>query len=946
MTTRVCGIAYGILLLVVGLSASSYADGIIYHQAPAEAVAQEPLTLEAVIEVTDAGVVSASIYYRPRGQETYQEVPMSSAGGNLYFGAIPAAEITEPGLEYYLVALLDDESVLAYPVDDPEVNPVFVVIKSAAEGIAYIPETQEVAAGLQAVDVLILSPEPGDLYLPEDVVIAVSLFNVQDLDVSSIRLLVDSQDVTAQADVTADLVSYSPTTLTIGGHQAEIHMNRSSGAAYEPVAWRFLVTRKASVTTEQAFRQSGTFTPAFRRDDIDGELLEVSSMKLSYRGGWDWLRFRANMKLTSEQDDYKPHRNRFSASFSTPLLTLGIGDVTPRIDRFSLDGKRLRGYDANFTLGLINLRVVKGELERVIQGRPEAAVLVTNYDSVNDSLTVSRAGYAFQRDITAIRPSFGSGQRFELAFSYIHAKDNIASVNRFVDYGVIQIDTSDVNQDPSAFEDANWIDQSLGTITYQNLEKLFGSKLGLPDKDWKGKSPQDNLVIGSSLSLALNQRRFVVQSGFALSMLNKNIWDPVLTPSGLDTLAPGDELDGKIMGLYDTTLFNPTDYEKYFHINLNQVPLLPIDAFALEDGNYLEAVLKMPSLAYHATAKLNYMRNFITMEYQQVGPEFNSLANPNIQKNVRVRSISDRVRLFESKLFISALYRTTDDDILKVAATDTTEGDPITSTKMINLSANLNLGRGLPSLAVGRRTYQRLNGIDEPIITLDAEDLPIDTTDSRENMLTESLNLSLSYRLQMLGSSHDLNLNLASTTISDQIDGRFPDFRSMDATSDILSLAATSRFANQLETNVVFSTNKTEISGGKLPITQDITGLDFTARLPLLNGKLRARGGVTFRSNKTNQDDNPEAPASFTRFGIKGGASFKLIENLRLVGLFELRSKTLFDQTEPFVDLDGDDMWDEGESYTDRNGNDRYDEGVFDMKLPSSIISANLEYTF
>ena len=942
MTVRTCRIVQGLLLFVVGLSASSYADGIIYHQAPTEAVAQEPLTLEAVIEVKDAGVVSASIYYRPRGQATYQETPMSSAGGNIYFGTIIAAEITGPGLEYYLVALLDDESVLAYPVDDPEVNPMFVAVKSAAEIAIFSPETQEIVSDLQEANVLILSPEPGELLLTEDVVIAVSFFNVLDLDAASIRLLVDRQDVTAQASVSADLVTYNPPALTTGSHQVEIHMNRTSGSAYEPVAWRFLVTRKASITTEQAFRQYGTFTPAYRRDEIDGEQLEVSSMKLSYRGGWEWLQFRTNAKLTSEQDPYKPHRNRFSASFRTPLLTLGIGDVTPRINRFGLDGKRMRGYDANFTLKLFNLRVTQGQLERSIQGRPEAAVTVTNFDPANDSLTVSRAGYTFQRDILAIRPSFGSGQRFELAFSFIKAKDNIVSVDQVVEDAIVEIDSSYARD--NAFDDADWKDRSLGTIYYRDLMKLYGLNIALPEKDWKGNSPQDNLVIGSSLSLALNQRRLVIQSGFALSMLNKNIWDPVLSKKELDTFAPGDDTtDGFIGGEEGIALenlpINPGDLEDYFHINLNQVPLLPIDPFLAQD-NPLKAISKMPSLAYHTTAKLNItpLHSFLTLEYQQVGPEFNSLANPNIQRNVRVRSISDRTRLFGSKLFISALYRTTDDDIVKV------EGDPITSTKMINLSANLNLGQGLPSLAVGQRKYQRENGVTERDSS--AYEITDEVFDRRENMLTQSRNLGLTYRLQLLGSTHDLNLNLVNTNIGDEITDRDESFRSPTASSNILSLAVMSRLSSQLETSVVASTNKTEISGGTIPIKQEITTLDLSARLLLLNGNLRTRGGIIFRSNKTNQEENPAAPASFAQFGIKGGASFKLIENLRLVAALELRTKTLQDLTEPFVDQNENDVWDEGESFTDRNDNDRYDKGPFDMTLPSSIVSLNLEYTF
>jgi len=181
----------------------------------------------------------------------------------------------------------------------------------------------------------------------------------------------------------------------------------------------------------------------------------------------------------------------------------------------------------------------------------------------------------------------------------------------------------------------------------------------------------------------------------------------------------------------------------------------------------------------------------------------------------------------------------------------------------------------------------------------------------------------------------------------DQIKDRPPEHRSLAASSNILCLAAVSRFSSGLETSVVVSSNKSEIGGGENLIKQDISSLDLSARLLLLlNGKLRARGGVVFRSNETNQNENPEAPASFVQFGIKGRASFKVIENLRLVAAIELRNKTLFDQTETFVDLNENGVWDTGESYTDRNDNGRYDEGVFDMTLPSSIISANLEYTF
>lgn len=941
MTIRVYSAVLGLFILASGVMASSYAEGVIYHNPPTETTEQEPLTLEAIVEVEDANVVSGSIYYRLRGQATYQLNPMSAAGGGLFLGTIPAADIIAPGLEYYIVATLDDQSILSYPVDNPEVNPVFVAVQTVSERITSAIE--ELTLETDEANILILSPEPMQIYLAEEVVIAASLFNVQDIDVSSIRIMLDGQDVTAEADITSDLIVYTPPSLAMGPHPVEILINRTSGTPYAPVAWRFLVTERATATTAQAFRQSGSITPLYRRDNIDDELLEVSSLRFSYRAGWNWLQISSSLKLTSEEDPYKAPRNRYSATFQTPLLTLGIGDVTPRFGRFGLDGKRLRGYDANLTLGLVNLRVAKGELERAIQGRPEQAFSVIDFDSAADTLYISRGGYAFRRDILAIRPSLGSGERFELAFSYLKIKDNVASVNQIVDDGIVTIDSSDAADD-NIFASANWIDDTLRTIYYRDLMRIPGLSVSLPEDDWTGKTPQDNLVIGSSLSLTMDQRRFTMQTGFALSMLNKNIWDPVLTKDELDTFAPGDDTtDGFIGGEGGINLedlpIDPSDLENIFHINLNQVPLLPIAIDSASLANPFKLISKMPSLAYHGTLKLNYMRNFITLEYQQVGPEFNSLANPNLQKNVRSRSISDRIRLFDNRLFITAVHRATDDDIVKV------EGDPITSTQMTNITANINPGEGLPSLSLGQRRYTRDNGIDTLTISLDAEDNPIDTTDSREEMLSRSTNLGLSYRLQLLTSTHDLNLNIANTAITDQISKRDPSFKSLAANSRVVSLSAVSYLTPELETSVVISSNKSEVGEEDYLITQNISTTDLSARLLLMDGSMRVRGGFRIKTNETNQDENSQAPASFRQLSLRGGVSYELIENLRLVASLEFRTKTLFDQTE-LIDLNDNGVMDPGESYNDVNDNGKYDAGIFDMTLPSSIISANLEYTF
>ncbi|MCH7520387.1 MAG: hypothetical protein IIB42_01645 [Candidatus Marinimicrobia bacterium] len=876
--------------------------GVIYHRSPEEAMADAPLTLEAVVETVDAGVASVTIYHRVTGQLSYREVAMSQASPGLYVVTLAAADLQEDGLEYYLIAVLEDRSVIAYPTADPAKTPVTVPVSPNPETVA---GSQDMFGGvmIEQSDLLILSPEPNETFGSEDVIVAISLFNLSDVDLSSIQLILDGVDVTAHADLSADIITYTPTNLSAGQHDIEFRATTLAGSAYQPVSWPFRVAGRISVRTDRAFQHSGTITPNFRRDDIDGEVLAVSSIRLNYRGGWNWFKFRSRLKLTSEEDPFKSPRNRFFIAFETPVLNLGLGDVTPRLNRFTLDGKRVRGYDADLNLKYFHLRIVQGELARGIQGRPGSAYGVDEYQAqafesgLVDTLRLTRKGYSFKRNVLAVRPSLGSGERFQWSFSYVKAKDVISSVQSDVD-GLVSI--TDSTFGARYFADVD-IDSSTQAriVSFQDIVDVANASSQfdyvLPDSNWAGKSPEDNLVIGSDMTMVLSKRRFTIQTGFALSMLNKNIWDPVLSLEELDTFAPGDtSKDGMILGEIDLAdLPDPADFEDYFHINLNQIPLLPFATDSASLANPLQLIAKMPSLAYHATAKLNYLNNFITMEFQQVGPDYNSLANPNIQKNVRIRSLSDRIRLFRNKLFLSLMYRSTDDDIVKL------KDDNITSTVTVNLSGTLNLGFGLPGLSLGTRTYRRDNGIAflDTIGNTDSDDTYIDR---RNSTLTKSTTVGLTYRLQLAGSSHDLSLNLANTDISDQISDRqrgdtlYTTPNSPAASSNIISLSANSILTPKFRTNLALASNTSEFGEGATLISQQLISIALSARYQLLDGKLLVRGGfnrISSNSDDSGEDSSP--PPNFSRLGIKGGLEVLLVDNLRWVTSLEFRTKQI-----------------------------------------------------
>ena len=105
----------------------------------------------------------------------------------------------------------------------------------------------------------------------------------------------------------------------------------------------------------------------------------------------------------------------------------------------------------------------------------------------------------------------------------------------------------------------------------------------------------------------------------------------------------GDAKDGKIFGSVDTLgLPNPKSIEEYITINLNLIPLVPID-FILFKKDPTKAVMNMPSSVYNLKLRTLYFNNFFEIQYLQVGPEFTSLANPYFPKNIREISFVDKI---------------------------------------------------------------------------------------------------------------------------------------------------------------------------------------------------------------------------------------------------------------------------------------------------------------
>ena len=243
------------------------------------------------------------------------------------------------------------------------------------------------------------------------------------------------------------------------------------------------------------------------------------------------------------------------------------------------------------------------------------------------------------------------------------------------------------------------------------------------------------------------------KTGFSFSLLNRNTWSPVLTKQELDTLSfLGDsDLDEKIAGKIDIN-FNPSDFENSFQMGLEQVPLIPIDLQS--SSNPLKSILHMPSLSFYYNFKFQYSNHLINFGYNQVGPEYNSLANPFIEQNIREYFINDRFSLLDDKLFIFINWKTSNDNII--------EKEIISTKNSFDSQFNLLLGPGTPIIILNYVTKKNDNGILESEIIDFSEYLP-------ERTIYQKMSFSISDNFYLYGYNHNINFNVFNAELNDMV---------------------------------------------------------------------------------------------------------------------------------------------------------------------------------
>ena len=835
----------------------------------------EPVEIEAVV-LGNVEVTEAKIFHRTVGQTGYHEVRMSFRGGS-WSAKIPSEFVSPSGVEYALVFHLADGSSLAFPQEDPLDSPYKLLIKAAVEPRRTFGEEGRIVGTQLTADVLIIAPEEGQLVPVTNILIVASFFNVQALDVRSVKLFLDNRNVTSEAVISPEILTYSPLSLEPGLHTVKIEFRNTFGYELQPVSWSFTVAGRGReiVTASDEFQYSGGIRSNVSFDQVENRPRRIGQTITRFKGGWRWLSFRTDVRVTTDESEFRQPRNRYSATLkSGDNITIYLGDFTPAFSPYTIDGKRVRGIGIDVDLNWIRFQMVNGEIERAVQGLldMDRSYMVTEIkvDSLEGKLVptyvLDRRGYTFRREVQSYRFGFNFRNRFQLGLNLQKAKDQISSVRKelvqaklFVPYDTL-LTVSQIDSGVYTFDE----------IRQKKLEGVVNYELA--DKNWGGDNPYDNVVFGFDAGLSFDDRRLTFETSWAMSLMNKNIWDGAMTRTGLDTILD-DSTDGFVGRMYDEEgavtdsgfslekMPDPSTFEDFFTVNQYMTPLIPIDLEAYGETP-LAAIMNMPSAAYKFKMRAYYYNNTFQMQYSQVGPEFKSLANPYLSSNLREFTISDRMRLIDNKMSVSFDYKHRDNSILKSIVDRYAQN---------SLSANFMFAPGfdLPSFSTGFQSITRSNGKTELDTLVTGED-SFSLEDRRENTRTRNQMFSINIPWRYRDLTGNFLGTLSSVNVSDLLQAeRAMDYSSPDMSSRSFSLVTAIKYSFPLRISV-------NISGYSVQLPATVTSGQNESRLRNVGidatydtwgNRLKLRGGLSFSM--------ASGISKFAYYGIKSGAEFK-----------------------------------------------------------------------
>ena len=855
----------GISGLFVGVSmlfqiASSQQKNL-YHTPPAVAVKGKDLVISAsLLDISNP--IEAILYYKTSLSGSYLETPFKNQGFN-WEAIIPKFAITNDGLDYVIVFRFSQDRILSFPKIDPFNNSYSLqVVEHSSNQKSYISK--------DAAEILILSPDIGEVIEPSEVFIAASFFLTEDIDKKSVRLLLNDREETSKMIFEDDILSYNPNSLSRGDYVVKILMKNKDGDNLRPFSWGFTIGQKIKQSSE-LISYKGRVTNRLSSEKISGPILNVAEIQGKFDMDFNWAQMNIASRITSRETPYLQPQNRFGGKFSFGnFLKVSFGDFYPRMNEFMIDGKRVRGIELNADFSLVKFDFIQGELNRMVQeqkfingGYRLNHNLSTKNNDGSFTYFLDRSGYTFKRNIVAAKLSSDLLERFKFGVHLMSVRDDTNSVKLNLPDAIFSSDSLVAGVNPGQYN----------FDSFNSAINVSGSQLKITPNEWSGKKPNDNLLLGFNFGTSFDDKKLNLDFDWNLSLYNRNIWGGAMSKSNLDT-ALDDSLDGYIGQQYDDAgtkidgdvinindiFIDPLALEEVFIVNTNMTPLVPYDI----NSNLISGLINMPSSAFRFSLKGNYTNSKILIEYRQVGPEYVSLGNPFLRNNTRQFTVSDRASFLKNKLFINFGFKHLDNKILR-----TTVNPLNTNTFFVNF--NFLPGPGLPSYAVSLQSIGKNNEKTK----LDSVGGSI--VDLREDSNISNNMLAFTVPLKSNGIMHNVTLNMGNVTNLDNLSSR-RDVSYLFPKTDTRTIAlnVASEFSKTLNTISQVSQTKLDIpsiSDNTLKKTSYVwTNLSSSANYRLTDNRILLKGTLTLI------DNNSQIRSQL--IGLRGGVNYNYRDNL------------------------------------------------------------------
>ena len=904
-------------LLRIGLSQSNH---LYYHNNPSPVQAGYNVEISQLL-FTDEHIISGMLFFRDKGEMSYQEVEMVFESGK-WVGVIPAHRVTIKGIEYVTILKTSTGGKIALPLkDDPFEAPLLIRV-GPDMAIKKKNQTSDKVGDYAIADVLILSPEDGSINRPDEIVISASLFNAPNVDQKDFQIFIDDKDYTNQTIISGDVLSLVPEEeIQFGFHNISLRLKTTYGIDIEPIQWSFSVS-KGMENFAESFIYKGSLISKRSSTTASSISIEESQYSGKIDAELSWIKARYSFRRSSRESKLSQPIDRTSLILQvTDYLKVENGDVYPSISPFLLDGKKVNGrhidVDINYGFGFdginlfgrelfafdlkgaVEIQTVSGKLARDVQyqnGIDRAYELLTNdvrYDEFGNRVYLfNRKGYTFPRDITATRLAFSLNNRYKASIHFLKAKDDYEKIKiRAPGNSLFRVDTT-------IFGDSLIKQYTLA----QFIDSLTnGDTVKIKKKNWDDGLPQENLAMGFDLEGAMDNRKLLFQMGWNMSLTNHNIWAGPAKKDSLDILM--DTLvDGKLMGSYDVSAIGDfiNSYEDIFTVNpLYMTPILPIDPIAAEE-NQFRAFLNMPASAYYLRVKGSYSFNNILIEYRQLGPGYKSFGNPYLTNNIREFSINDRLSTLGRRLMFVLGYKYRDNKLSELVV------HPI-ATRTVSINTTLVPGPGAPSIILNIQSIGRTNGID----SIDTDQYGNYLGDNREN--SQALNVMASVNIpgNFNTFTTTTSINMTSISYKDNLASeRNKDYFFQKAETQSISATFSTRFEFGLKTTSTFNQTKIIIpflddNNFAQQETSTWTSISTSAQYGLYDNRLRFRSGIDFTTN--GKKDN----SSIKLYGGKIGSDWDIIDKLTLSFVSSVRMNNSKGYSSDQKDNDGDGRIDE-----------------------------------